>query len=200
MVQEISNMIRHLSANDSLMTALLHEEGMPDDFLPRFGSSFLKILHQAFFTNACVVGLGYEDRGELKGIIIATTSTKSAFKQVYRSSFLKLLPHVIRKVFISPKTLQFLIETLRYSNNYKNAPQAEILVLTVEKSTRHKGIATLLMKALKKEFKKRSLTSFKVSTRSTNTAANQFYKKSGGIYQYNFLIYDRTWNVFYYQI
>lgn len=193
-------MIRKLNNLDALKSAELHLEGMPDDFLPSFGIRFLQLLHKQLLSDNRMIALGFEKQNQLIGILLATVDTTKTMRRVYLRAFIRLLPWIILKTVTQPHTLKYLWQILVYSRNYPGLPKAEILVLSVARYFRHRGIGNTLMQALNKEFRQRGTRRFKVSTRTNNASANAFYKKTGGVYIKEFSIFGRSWNIYVFEL
>lgn len=193
------SMIQIITEKDTQRTAFIHRQGMPNDFLPSFGILFLKLLHERLLVSQYIIPLGYYKGGILHGFVMGTTNTKKALKETMLKNITLFLPFVIKKLITSPKTIKYLLETALYGNG-DNQYSAEILIFSIEKEYRRKGVGNKLIKTLKNELRKKNISNLKVGTLSTNKAANNFYKKNGGKFHHTFKIYSHLWNVYHFKI
>jgi GNAT superfamily N-acetyltransferase len=193
-------MIRKLILKDATSAAQIHMGGMPDDFLPSFGLSFMTKLHRLLIENNKSIALGYFEKNELTGIVYGATNTQVLMYEVFKKGFLHFTLDILRKIISDPYAIKFLWQTLRYGKTNPEDSCAELIIISVAQNVRHKGIGGKLMNKLKQAFKERHITQFKVGTLETNKIANMFYKKYGGKFKYSFRIYDRQWQVYRYTI
>lgn len=189
-------MIKKLEVQNAYESARMHLEGMPHDFLPGFGLGFLVTLHKQLIKSNHMICLGYFEGNKLEGVIFCSLKTSDVLSRVFIEGFWYFIPPIISKLFISPKTLKYLFQTLMYGNRSKDSVLAELLIVAVDKNRRHAGIGSALINQTKKLLNKRNIVDFKVGTLSTNMVANNFYKKNGGKFTHSFSIYDRIWNVY----
>lgn len=193
-------MIKNLKPLDVAEAARIHLEGMPDDFLPSFGIQFLTCLYTSIIKSKSAISLGYYKNDQLVAVIIGTTNTPVFMNGILRESWIKLLPFVIKSLIIKPFIIKSLIQTFFYGQNDSNNIPAELIVLSVDKNNRRRGIGKKLVSKLREEYIHRGIKRYKVGTLSNNIIANKFYKKVGGKYVYSFTIYNRIWNVYEYHI
>ncbi len=189
---------KFLTNNDTFSAARIHLEGMSQDFLPSFGIGFLNILHTHFLKSPDAICLGYYKKSRLYGVIVGCTDTSRFLKKVVTRGFWQFLPIVLPKLILSPKKLYYVLQTLFYGQDKFDTSKSELIILSVSKEVRRQGIGTILLKALKKEFKQQHITSFKVGALSTNQTANTFYQKLGGVFSHTISIYGKKWNVYKY--
>ncbi|RJR30260.1 GNAT family N-acetyltransferase [Candidatus Microgenomates bacterium] len=191
-------MIKTLTAKDAQQSALLHKQGMPNDFLPSFGILFLTLLHQELISNPRVIALGEFNQDRLIGILIATTNTSNTMRQIYLKNAFKFIFFVLKSLMQAPKKMSYLFQTLWYHN--PTNINAEILILTIDKKHRGKGIGSKLFRKLTQEYRARNISIASVGTRKDNVIANAFYQKMGGSLESTYNIYDRVWNVYQYRL
>ena len=193
-------MIKRLTQSDITESAYIHWEGMREDFLPGFGIPFLKKLHKYLLQSRHVIGLGIFEEKQLMGVLFAAISTQKAMNYVYRHGYFEFLPHLIKRLVTSPGDIKFLWETMFYSRNRPDSPECEILILSLRQTARRQGYGSQLISGLKNELSRQNVDLFKVGTLITNLSANNFYKKTGGVFKENFRIYGKIWNVYYYKV
>ena len=192
--------IKPLTLQDADSSAKLHQEGMPKDFLPSFGFEFLKKLHQAIIINPEVISLGCFDKNQLIGILIGSRHTRNLFRQIFRHYKFKLLPHVLTQTFRHPLILKKFLQTFIYGVATPRTIPAEIIILSISENYRRRGIANKLFKSLIDKYKELKVSVFIVGTTVENEPANNFYVKVGGQYIKKFDIYNRTWNIYVFNI
>ena len=193
-------MITRLQSSHVQSSAHLHEQGMPDDFLPSFGNTFLIRVHEGMIQSPYSISLGLFERGELKGIIVGATNTQKLLTNIYSRLFFKLIPLVLAKIISRPSQIIFLWQTFLYGSRKPSKIPAELLVLAVDSKSRRKGYATQLLKALKKEYRRVGIKQFIVCASHKHKAANRFYVKTGGIWKEDFIMYSRLWSLYEYSV
>ena len=92
-------MIKKLTAKEAKQSALLHKQGMPNDFLPSFGISFLTLLHQELINNPRVIALGAYNHKGLIGVLIATTNTSNTMREIFLNNISKFTLNISRTIF-----------------------------------------------------------------------------------------------------
>lgn len=192
-------MIQLITIKDSHQAAAIHIEGMPDDFLAKFGIRFLEIMHEILLSSSSVIALGAIENNQLVGIIYGTTNTAKVFLEILYKGFFRLLPIVVFKFVTKPNILNNIFQAILYPNK-KNEIKSELLILSISKQYRHKGLGTKLIQELIYKFQTNKIKIFKVSTKKSNLIANKFYKKNGGNYQGKIYIFNTIWNLYYFYI
>ena len=193
-------MISRLNSNDAELSARLHHEGMPDDFLPSFGIKFLILIHEGMIQSSYSISLGLFEKGELKGVIIGATDTQKLLTDIYKKLFLRLIPLVLSKVISQPSQIFFLWQTLVYSSRKPSKIPAELLVLAVDEQAQRKGYGTQLLKAMKMEFRRLGIQNFIVGASHKHKGANKFYVKTRGVWKKDFNMYNGMWSLYEYTI
>lgn len=194
-------MIRYLLSHHASDSAKLHQNGMPDDFLASFGETFMFLLHKQLIRCPSVIALGNFDRNILTGIIFGSVNIKKTFLEFISINSILFLPFILKKIVLKPRILIRVFQAILYPHlNKPENTHAEILILSVSDKQRHKGIGTLLVNNLKQQYKSKGINQFKVSTKKDNYAANKFYKKAGGYYVSEKLIFDTVWNNYLFKI
>lgn len=193
-------MIRTLAKSDVNDTALLHKQGMPNDFLPSFGIDFLKEFHKKLFQAKGSIAKGYFYQGKCLGFIIGSIYADQLLKEIFIKGFFHLTPHVLKKILSSPKSIKYIYQTFAYGNKRSIKLSVELVIIAVAQNNRRKGIGTKLLSELKREFKQRGFTQCSVSTTSSNLISNKFYLKQGAKIVKSFKLYDREWNTYAFRI
>lgn len=192
--------IKPLTLEDASISAKLHQEGMPNDFLPGFGMEFLKILHEAIINSPDVISLGYYKDNILVGILIASKNTQVIFLQILSKRLFKLLPYIIIHTLLHPSTCLKLIQTFTYGLATPRTISAEIMILSVDHKFKRHGIASKLFAKLTQSYTQIQIKKFLVGTTSGNKEANAFYVKMGGKFMKNITIYNRIWKMYSFEI
>lgn len=187
--------IRELIPADAHATAKLHFEGLTEDFLPGFGKSFLHILHRTLIVSPYSLAYGAFSRNKLLGFVIGTPDTTSMMKWALRASALQLLPYIVIRAVLSPRTIKYIFQTLLYGRD-QTGISAELIIIVVDQSQRRKGVGTQLLHALSRKFKRVNVNNFKVGTLAQHRSSNRFYQKVGGRIFHAYRIYDKAWNVY----
>ena len=192
--------IKPLTLKDASISAKLHLEGMPKDFLPSFGMKFLKILHEAIIDSSDVISHGYFKYNILVGILFASKNTRNIFLQILSTRLFKLLPFIIIRTLLFPATSIKLLQTIAYGLATPRTIPAEILILSVDHKFKRQGIASKLFTKLTQVYTQKQIKKFLVGTTSGNKEANAFYLKMGGKFIKNLKIYNRIWNMYSFDI
>jgi ribosomal protein S18 acetylase RimI-like enzyme len=194
-------MIRKLTSNEAEISAKIHILGLPDDFLASLGYEFLVQLHYLFIIAPSVIPLGYFKNKKLIGMIICSLNTKKTYQEILLKGFIKLLPHVIKQLFLHPVIIRVVLQALFYPNRQtttENLP--EILVMSVDHNNQRQGIGSNLMSRLKSDLHSLNYNKIRVSTKKVNLKANKFYQKNGGVFQRSYLIFNSLWNEYLFSI
>ena len=194
-------MIKKLTIGDVNKAVFLHQEGMPNDFLASFGTYFLNRIHYNLIKSKTVITLGNFEKENLNGIIYGSFNTSATYSEILRTGFFSLAPIIIVKFILKPKMFISIIQAILYPNQHsKSDIKAELLILSISKVNRHAGIGSKLINQLKENFKNNHVYKFKVSTKESNLAANNFYIKNKGQYQKKISIFNTVWNLYYFYI
>ncbi len=171
---------RLATEKDEKKIAELHHDYINKGFLSELGINFLELLYKAMIKSNEIVCIVAEKENEIIGFVSGAIDLKKFYKEFLKENFLKATFKIFPKVF-NPKILLKIYETIFYPIKINQTiPHAELLSIVVKKEYQGKNIGEELFKYLKKEFKKRGVSEFKVIVGENLPKAVKFYEKMNG--------------------
>lgn len=159
--------IQSLTARHVASAVELHQRVLADEFISRFGRSFLRLYYQAFAASADAVALVAVDpqTGAVIGVLLGTLHPSSHYRFLVRRFGLPLAIAVTRAACVHPKLGWHVIQTrsIRYARGIlrslrgqsrEHAQQetpalctADLTHLGVDPAWRSQGIGSILVQA-----------------------------------------------------
>jgi len=176
----------------------IHCESLPDDFLPRLGSSFLKeTLYPAVIkSKQAQLFIEVDKRMIVSGFAIITLDSGEFFSDVIKSKFWSFAITGIRSSFRSFKQFRENMVILISSLFLKESGQSgEIYIIAVDKSKRGKGIGEKLIYTAEKFLIENNLPAIKIKTLSSNTNWINHFLKSGWKITHTFSLIGNVYTV-----
>lgn len=189
-------MIRKMRSSDILTVVDIHITALPDDFLPSLGKEFLNFFYSLNLESSGVINLVFTDGENVKGFILGCTDSRKFFINTIKKNWLKLALLIGKRLIKNPSLIFKIIETFLYPKKEGEGPKPELLIVAVLPDFQEKGIGSQLVKSLEKEFKKKGIKKYKVSTLKQYRQANAFYRKLGFKFKSRFWLYNKAWNIY----
>jgi GNAT superfamily N-acetyltransferase len=188
--------------SDAQEIAEIHCEALADDFLPSLGKSFLTAFYRNILSFNIGFGVVFEKDHHIAGFAIVTEDTKLFYKTLLSKHFWELTPKVLWALMKKPSLIKRLLETLFYGRRESSEldTEAELMVIVVRKDYQHQGIASRMLHFLNNELSLRGVKSYTVRTYAETTASNSFYTAKGFKRHDSYLMYNREWNVYKFDI
>ncbi len=195
-------MLRQMTKADALDAAEIHCEALAGDFLPSLGKSFLAMLYRCIISTNAGFGIVYEKNKHIVGVALATENIVLFYKRVFLMRFWALTPKVIWAIMLHPSLMKRILETLFYSKqeNERASVEAELIAVVLRKAYRRQRIGTKILHAINEEFLRRGVKSYVVRTYVDNKASNTFYNVNGFNWHNSYIMYNRKWNLYKYEI
>lgn len=189
-------MLREMKVVDVPQVVKIHQDALPNDFLPSLGEEFLAVLYQANLGTKDAWVTVYRDEGKVWGFVMGTVNFKNFFLSTLISNWLKFSFIIAKQLIRKPSLLSKVLQTFLYSRKEKSDINAELVVIAVDNSNQGRGIGTKLIQALESKFKKLGIKQYKVTTLKSYEGANRFYHKLGFKLIFSFSLYQRRWNLY----
>jgi len=160
---------------DATKIAEIHYQEINQGFLSSLGENFLSKLYEATIKSPLAFVVVAKENNKIIGFISGCVNTKKFYKYFIRKYFFRVLFVLLSKITNFKK----IFETLKYSQENKNLPKAELLTIAVIKKYQGKGVAQELFKKFLQEMQKRKIKKFKVVVGEDLIRAIKFYEKLG---------------------
>ena len=177
-------MIRRLEFHEAKLArevAELHCEHITGGVLGILGPRFLGTLYRYIAASPVAAVWVDLDRGELRGFICGCSDDKQMFRQVLTRGFVRLASEGL--LALGRKgVLSGVISTVRVlvgPDAGENQPRAQLLSIAVSEKHRRKGIASILINELHRQFVDWRVQRALVWTTDTNLAALGLYRTHG---------------------
>lgn len=168
-------MLRKMEFHDIDQVAKIHQAELPG-FLAKLGEMFLKKFYKTSLSVPEMFTIVEVENGQILGFAQATVRMKGLYKKI----ILKDIPGfgiALLKYFIThPSGIFQTLRIFTYPGFTDDIP--EMLTIAVAKEWQKRGLGRKLFHEIVREFKKRKITSFRVSTYE-KLSANEFYQKMG---------------------
>jgi ribosomal protein S18 acetylase RimI-like enzyme len=188
--------VQPLTVDHAQRIAEIHAQALAGDFLPSLGIPFLAELYRGIL--GLGLGFGFVTVNDgVSGFVLGSDDTSALFRTVMLKRAiplgLRLLPALVRR----PALLRNIIQTFTYPEQEGKVPvAAELVVIAVDATVRGQGQGAALCNALEADFRRRSITRYKVTVNQSNDGANRFYQRQGFQLADRFRLYDRGWNLY----
>ncbi|MFH1392113.1 MAG: GNAT family N-acetyltransferase [bacterium] len=160
---------------DATQIARIHKQEISQGFLSSLGEKFLAKLYEAIIKSPGAFVIVAKKNNQIIGFISGCANTKKFYRYFVKRYFFQALFILLLKI----QNLKKILETLKYSQENKNLPKAELLTIAVIKKYQGRGIAQKLFKKFFQEMRRKKITKFKVIVGENLIRANRFYEKSG---------------------
>ncbi len=189
-------MIKEATVNDLSQIVRMHIKELAGDFLPSLGEKFLTTLYKDLQKEEETIILVTKN-ADIKGFILGATNFSKLFNKIIKKNFLKYSYLLITSIMKKPLLFKNIVSSLFYSQKTnKSRIKPELVVISVEKKFQNKDLGTLLIVNLEREFKKRGIKRYKVSTTAKNIISNNFYIKNNFSFESSFSLYNKDWNLY----
>ena len=163
---------------DAPALARMHAEALPRAFLPLLGDRFMRRLYRAMVRDPQAVVVVAEEGTAVVGFASGVASVKAFYRRFYRRhglpAALGAVPRLVR-----PGILRRIRETARYPAGARDLPQAELLSIAVEGTSRSKGVGRVLGEGIVAGLARRGADRVKVVVAGDNEGARTFYRRLG---------------------
>lgn len=189
-------MITKASISDVNEMVKIHIHEFAGDFLPNLGADFLNTLYKDFLADKESILL-VSKNSDVKGFIMGAVNFPTLFKKIILNNLIAYSYLLTKAIFKNPLLIRNVVNSLFYTKktNKFHIP-AELVVICVAKKFQNKNIGSTLVKQLDKEFKKRDIKKYKVSTTKSNKISNNFYIKNNFKLISNFILFKEFWNLY----
>ncbi|MEC8193912.1 MAG: hypothetical protein VX944_05360 [Myxococcota bacterium] len=170
--------IRPMAALDCSDVARLHAAAMGNSTWALLGTRFLKALYASLIDDDRFLGFVYEEDRRVRGFIAGSQDTEAMMGATLRRAWPVLAWAALPRV-LSPPLLWRLLQTHRYGSVSGGQGTAESLFCSFEPNLRGKRISGHINKVLFDELLARGHTNVKITTETSNEAANRQLKSWG---------------------
>ena len=187
--------IRKYKGSDLSRVVDIHKTSLPEDFLPSFGSEFLKkIFYPAvsISQNAEIFIVSHDDL--VVGFAIISLNSSKLFKEIVFYKTFDFFRHVISSVFFSITRLRMSLGIL-WSSFYLESESdfGEIYIIAVDQAFRGYGIGKMLVKKSIEYVKATKIPGIKIKTLKTNSSWISFFEKNNWKKTSEFRIADKAY-------
>lgn len=186
--------VEKMSPEDALAVARLDRENRADDFLPALGERFLGALYAFFLETGAALGFVARDGNRVAAFIIGTGEMGKLFRTVIRRHWLALGMRALPRILIRPALIRKTWETFSYPAQSGDGGKAELIVMGTDPGYRRRGLGREMIAALDREFSRRRIAAYRVTVKTNNPIANEFYRAAGFMPRKNFRLYGELWN------
>lgn len=192
-------MILPLSEKYFKEISTIHCDAFKDDFQVLLGKRFLEKIYARYKVSEYATGYVFADADRVVGFVLAAYDIARFEQEVMSKDGMKLFFIVLGKIFLYPMIIPSLLRHAYFNLNLKKIEsKAELVTFAVDSSYRNKGIGQLLFRALVDDFRKKGITSFKLTTDAKNEATIRFYKKLGFTLAHSFNRFGTKQNIYAY--
>jgi glycosyltransferase involved in cell wall biosynthesis/ribosomal protein S18 acetylase RimI-like enzyme len=170
--------VRRARKDDAAAIARLHARALPDAFLPTLGEAFLMQLYRslALYPEASVFVA--DDGHDVVGFAAAVPSVRRFYRRFFVrrgiAALLAAMPRLVR-----PGVIRRAWETARYPTSTRPLPEAELLAIAVQDTSRTAGIGRTLAGVSLDTIARHGVAEVKVVVQEDNDIANRFYERIG---------------------
>ncbi len=172
--------IRRAELLDASRMASLHCDRISEGFLPSLGVAFLRRIYGRIVRTEHSFAYVAVDRNEVIGFVAATESIGGFYRTFMIRDGIRAGLRAAPRIVLSAKRVW---ETLRYPASASGAtsdlPTAEIIAVSVARSSGKRGIGRLLVDAVSGEMDRRHVSAVKVVAATDNAAAAALYLGAG---------------------
>jgi glycosyltransferase involved in cell wall biosynthesis/ribosomal protein S18 acetylase RimI-like enzyme len=163
--------IRRAAASDVPALARLHGDVLPESFMARLGTRFLRRFYAALLSDPNAVVLVADAAGAVVGFATGSASLSSFARRFYVRNALRTAPALLRG-----GALRRAFESARYARKHDAWPDAELVSLAVSPDARGRGVGRLLTAGIVAALGELGAREVKVFTAETNDAATGLFR------------------------
>lgn len=189
-------MISKLSNKDIPQVVKIHMDEL-HGFLSQLGEDFLYKFYQVSLSIPEMFTVVEKENEQILGFVSGASSTKGLYKKIISRDFLSFVSIFLRYFVTHPESIVKSLRTLTYPGFKDDGP--ELITIAVSRDRQRKGMGRKLFSEAVKEFKKRGFKKFRVSTYD-KLSANDFYKKTGCIFEKSFEFLGEKMNYYSYKL
>ena len=156
--------------------ATIHASELSPGILAELGPSFLTLFYRHIAADRDSDLFVAVEHDQVLGFVAGTVDTAQFYRRLglrhLLSVGLYLAPYIVRPSVI--RKIQVRLQNLG-SKSMTNLPQAELLSIALQPSSKGKGVGHKLVAALQENFHRRGIRRFKVSTAEARDAAQRLY-------------------------
>lgn len=170
----------------------IHLKAFRGFFLSSLGDEFLQVYYDSIRINKRGILLGCFENDNLLGFCAATYLSAGFNSYLVKKNLIKFNKIGFYLLFTNPKGLIRLFKNFTKSNANisDNGQYAELLSIGVDPALHGKGIGSLLLTALEKEFKNQGVKELSLTTDYYNNEQTlKFYKSLNFKIMYDFIAY-----------
>lgn len=160
---------------DALQIAKIHKQEINQGFLNQLGLKFLSKLYEAMILSKNSFVVVAKENNQIIGFISGCANTKKFCKYFIRKHFFQVLFVLLSKI----TNFKEILEILKYSQENKNLPKAELSSVAIKKEYQGEGVAQKIFRRFVQEMQKRRIKKFKVAVGENLPRAIRFYQKAG---------------------
>ena len=160
---------------DAVHIARIHLREINQGFLSSLGEKFLIKLYEAMILSKNSFVVIAKKNNQIIGFISGSVNARKFYKYFLKKYFFQVLFVLLLKITNFKK----IFETLKYSRENQNLPQAELLSAAVKKEYQGKGVAQKIFRMFVQEMQKQGIKKFKVVVGENLPRAVRFYEKVG---------------------
>ncbi len=169
--------VRRARTADAEAMARLHADSMPTAFLPTLGRGFLVRLYRGLIQDRHAIAMVADDGSRVVGVATAVPSVGAFYRRfAFRRGVVAALAAAPK---LRPTTVRRAIETARYPSTANDLPDAELLSIAVDDSSRSDGVGSALVSAIAERLALAGVRDFKAVVGTDNAGANRFYERNG---------------------
>jgi ribosomal protein S18 acetylase RimI-like enzyme len=184
--------IRPMQFRDAEAVARLHHAAMGESLWAQLGVPFLSALYRALVDVPSFLAFVYVEDGEVRGFIAGSTDTAAMYRETLRRRGSFLAPFAALGLVRRPTLARKLWETGRYGAASGAADvTGESLFCSFASHLRGKRVSGHINKVLFDELLARGHAHVKVSTETSNEAANRQLQSWGFVERERFRFYGK---------
>ncbi len=166
--------------------------------LSKLGKKFLYEYSKSLLKTPGIFVFVAKNNDRIVGFVSLTDEIERLHLRVIRNNFWGIFKALIEHLFLHPTSIGKIWETLSYSG-FSNGG-AELLSMAVDSSHQRKGWGKKIFQKVKREFRKKGIKYFRVSTYEKDIGANFFYKKMGCNLEKSFNFRGEKMNYYIYKV
>lgn len=189
--------VQKLNKRQVYQVVQLCQQELSDSFFARLGEDFLQLFFAATIDSKYSFTVVAGKDNQIVGFATGVFDKSGLLPEMLRKYPLGLFRVIGRQIIKQPMLLLKIKDTLIASKKLKVKPQ--LLYLAVKKNYQRRGVGTLLLRQVKKEFSRQGVEKFCVGFYSDMKEAKRFYEKTGGKFFQELAVGERKLVYYIYQ-